>query len=317
MVGEGKRSPIGLGVLGAMALTSAACTAVLGVTDVPEGPDDAKSTATSGGTSSGHTGNATGGTGTSSGKTSSGGSVSSSGTTGPASGGTAGASATSGTGGGVGGTATGNSSSGTAGSGGTGASSGGVTGDGFPTPNTYFSEGPAIGSPRAIDGYTFAYSDGMSTSSVGMDTFCATGSDVMADSAFKYFGAGVGVNVDQVMATSGSVPPLGVATETGTSGLSYALTGIDGITASAIRINVCTVASAAGCPAADTFCVGLTSASGTIPWGAFNTECYDNNAGTALTDPPPGLAQIQFLVPSTLSGPIPSWSFCVQSLSIQ
>ena len=277
------------------------------------GDTSGENTSTSGDDTSGNNGNS--GTGTYTGGTSATGSDTSTtaGTGGTASAGTA-------TGGTATGTATGGTASGSTATAGTATGGTGGTGTGISTTNNYLTEGTAaIGAAGAIDGYTFAYNDGMSTASVMMGSFCGSGSDVMADSAYKYFGAGIGVNVDQAMATSMTSPPVSAAPETGTAGISYTLSGVNGISATGIRMQICTVMPdpTSGCPAADSYCYNLTAATGTIPWTMFNTECYSPSSGTALSGAPSGLSQIQFAVPSNTMAAIPSWSFCVGSLSIQ
>jgi hypothetical protein len=57
--------------------------------------------------------------------------------------------------------------------------------------------------------------------------------------------------------------------------------------------------------------VTLTSASGTVPWTAFNTQCW-SNTGTFLSGPPAAPTHIEFQLPS--SSAQSSFNFCVESV---
>jgi hypothetical protein len=149
-------------------------------------------------------------------------------------------------------------------------------------------------------GYTFAFSDsGGSTACVDATAFCASGISAAANATFTNFGGGIGVNLDQQSAPPSTVNSVSLA---GTQGVSYALSNLP----PGARIAV----ESGGTQ----FCSNLTSASGTVPWGSFNTKCFDSPPdGVALTPASALATSIQFEVPSATTAQ--TWSFCVTALT--
>jgi hypothetical protein len=159
-------------------------------------------------------------------------------------------------------------------------------------------------------GQTFAYSDsdppgtGTSTASlVPGSKVCVTGTaaQVPDANAFPvYWGAGVGINLDQSQAP-GSTPAVFVPTSTG---VSYAL---DNLPPNArILIGDATLAG--------DYCYNLTSASGIIPWTSFAKECWAGGANTPLAGPPTDATSIRFQVYTDTNAAHP-FDFCVTNLS--
>jgi hypothetical protein len=158
-------------------------------------------------------------------------------------------------------------------------------------------------------GYAFAYSDmndgGSSSASLASDgTLCVHGTSVGAvcsdQTCFSsYWGAGMGVNVNQASGTSSPVANYPAA---GSTGVTYALDSLPPNT----RLVV-------GDSTTD-YCVTLNAASGSIPWTNFNSACWDGS-GTSLSGPPASFTSVRFQVASDdVNGGFSDFNFCVDRL---
>ncbi len=239
------------------------------------------------GTSSGDDGGASGG-GSSSSSSSSG----------------AGRSSSSGSGSGAGTSGGGSSSSGAA-SGSSSGSGAGAIDSGPPCDAPVASGAVALtghylaSSVIAMGGYAYAYSDGMgSTACVDATALCGTGTTGVANSAGTIWGAGIGFNVNQAVATGPASPPLNSYAATGV-GIAYAL---DALPAQGMRI----IVDSGGTD----YCAPIAAASGTVVWGTFNTKCWDDS-GTFLSGPPTA-THIQFQV--TADAASTPFDVCVTSV---
>jgi hypothetical protein len=168
-----------------------------------------------------------------------------------------------------------------------------------------------------MGGYAFAYSDsavgGTSTACISPTQFCAVGTvDVDNYPATPdHYGAGIGFNLNQAQATSCTGTPIMPYTISSSAvGVAYTLSNLPAGGARLIIGDA--VTSDAGVTTGTDYCVLLTSASGTVPWAKFNTECW-SNAGTFLTGPPANPIHLNIGLPS---GATPSsFDFCVNALS--
>jgi hypothetical protein len=151
-----------------------------------------------------------------------------------------------------------------------------------------------------MGGYAYAYNDTMSTSCVDSNALCGSGSTVVMDSAGKYWGAGIGFNLNQAMATSSTSPPINTFAATG-SGITYTLSAFASTGGMRIIVD----------QGGTDYCAPITSASGTVKWSSFNTKCWDNS-GTVLSGAPTA-THINFQVNSGMS--TGSFNFCVTAVS--
>jgi hypothetical protein len=158
-----------------------------------------------------------------------------------------------------------------------------------------------------MGGYTYAFSDAMgmpagtSTACVSAGAFCGVGTTGVQSAAT--WGAGIGLNLNQAMATSATSPPISAFQATG-SGIAYALSGIS----AGVRV---IIDNSPNYPTVVDYCAPISGASGTIPWAMFNTKCWDNS-GTSLTAAPTMAHHVQFQVFATSAAG--SFNFCVTSL---
>jgi len=163
----------------------------------------------------------------------------------------------------------------------------------------YFSVPPI---PIGMGGYTFAFSDGLpmgSTSCVSTTAFCGMGTIGVANATYTIYGGGIGVNLNQVIATGAASPPILTLPATG-AGIAYTLSSLPTLGARLIIDN-----------AGKDYCAILTAASGTVDWASFNTACYSPATGVALAGPPTA-THVEFEVPSGMTAG--SFNFCVTSL---
>ena len=251
------------------------------------------------GSSGAHSGSSSGSGGGGSGASSSG--SASSGSGGGGSGASSSGSASSGAG------SSGGSSGASSGTGGSGSVDAGVacgapTTGGIPlTGNAYASSGPT-GVP-GMGGYAYAYADstppalGTSTACVDATAFCGTVATGMVSAST--WGGGIGVNLNQ----QGGGSAVGMFAATGT-GIKYALSGL---APQGMRILIDNVTPT------NSYCANQTAASGTIPWSAFNTTCWQPDGGSGLSGPPTMATHINFQVNATASPG--TFSFCVTSLA--
>jgi hypothetical protein len=152
----------------------------------------------------------------------------------------------------------------------------------------------------SMGGYAYSYADtGGSTACVDTIALCGMGTTGLQTPAnsMTVWGAGFGVNLNQGM---GTMTP-GVCAATG-GGIAYALTGA--LPPQGMRI----VIDNAG----KDYCAPLAATSGTVPWSAFNTQCWAPAGGVGLTGAPTMATHLQFQVNAGAAAG--TFDFCVTSL---
>jgi hypothetical protein len=174
-------------------------------------------------------------------------------------------------------------------------------------------------------GYAYSYSDSTITANPGTSTSCIEATQLCAKGTIDldnytatlpagqdHYGAGIGFNLNQPQATGCTSPPIMPFTvPAGSLGISYKLSNLPMGGARLIIGNGVTEAD--GGASGTDYCVPLATASGTIPWAQFNSECWTDQ-GTFLTGPPTGPIHINIGLPSsaTLTS---TFDFCVDSMS--
>ena len=120
-----------------------------------------------------------------------------------------------------------------------------------------------------------------------------------------YSGTGmVGLNINQAQ-TGTPTPPVNSYTPTGT-GITYNLTNTG---QSALRIQIQAADGATN--ANDRWCATVDSATGTIPWASFNTQCWTGGTGVAYAMQP--ITAVIVIVPGALTPT--TYNFCINSIS--
>jgi hypothetical protein len=158
----------------------------------------------------------------------------------------------------------------------------------------------------AVGGYAYAYTDSQtapipSTACVDSNALCGAGITQVADSKGNTWGAGVGITLNQAMATSSTNPPANQFPLPATStGVRYALSALPAQGAKLIIDN-----------AGVDYCANITAVTGTIDWISFNTKCWDGS-GTAL-EAPPTATHLQFQATAVASAT--PFDFCVTSVA--
>jgi hypothetical protein len=129
----------------------------------------------------------------------------------------------------------------------------------------------------ADGGYAYAYGDGMgSTSCVASNALCMAGETAVVDPTGRVYGAGLGINLNQAMATGSASPPVNIyPVPTSATGIIYTLSALPYQGAHLIIDDNGT-----------DYCSTLVASTGTVAWSKFNTKCWDNS-GNPLTGPPP------------------------------
>jgi hypothetical protein len=162
------------------------------------------------------------------------------------------------------------------------------------------------GSVIGDGGYAFSYADGItpggSTACVNSTALCATGQTGV--SSMTVYGAGIGFNLNQMMATSSASPPINTYSVMGV-GISYSLSNMP---TQGARI---AIGDSDGTTGTD-YCATLPGKSGTVLWSSFNTKCWDNS-GTSLSGPPSNPVHVEFQVPAGATAA--PFDFCVTSVS--
>jgi hypothetical protein len=155
----------------------------------------------------------------------------------------------------------------------------------------------------ADGGYAYAYSDMMgSTGCLDASAFCGAGTTGVATSNGTVWGAGIGVSLNQAMATGMASPPIETyAVPTTDTGISYTVSPLP---SQGMRL----IIDDNGMD----YCAVVTVATGTVPWSSFNTACW-NNSGTALTGAPQAATHLQFQV--TASTATTPFNLCVTAVS--
>jgi hypothetical protein len=149
-------------------------------------------------------------------------------------------------------------------------------------------------------GYAYAYDDGAgSTNCMDANAMCTSGTTGAMSSTV--WGAGIGVNLNQAQGTATNPnPPVGSLAATGV-GIGYSISSLP---PQGARIAIDSNGT--------DYCAVLTGSSGTVPWSAFNTKCW-NGSGTSLTGAPSVATHIEFQVPATAAAT--PFAFCVDSVS--
>jgi hypothetical protein len=154
-----------------------------------------------------------------------------------------------------------------------------------------------------MGGYSYNYADKMGSMACNdANALCGAGMTAAKDTAGMIWGAGIGFNLNQMMATGSASPPINMfAVPTTAKGIAY---GLSALPTQGARL----IIDQAG---AD-YCFTMAAGTGNVPWAMFNTKCWDNS-GTALTGAPSMATHIQFQVnAATAAG---SFDFCVTSVS--
>jgi hypothetical protein len=150
-------------------------------------------------------------------------------------------------------------------------------------------------------GSTVAPTDFSSLGSGGQ--LCAQGS--VAGSADEANVAELSININQAEALAGTAPPIDTYTPTGT-GIAY---NIANNGASLLRLQIQAADGATN--AADRWCATIEGGTGTVPWAAFNTECWGVTGGTAYAGQP--IATVIVQVPgSSVATP---FDICINSIT--
>jgi hypothetical protein len=150
-------------------------------------------------------------------------------------------------------------------------------------------------------GYAYAYADRMGSSAcIDTTAFCGAGTTAIATPTGTVWGAGIGVSLNQAMATSAASPPVGQYAVTG-SGISYSLSDLP---MQGMRLAID--------EGGQDYCAPLTTASGTIAWASFNTKCWDHS-GVALAGAPKTATYVHFQV--TAATAMAAFDFCVTAVS--
>jgi hypothetical protein len=168
------------------------------------------------------------------------------------------------------------------------------------TTSCFHSDGKSAG------GYAFYYNDGTSTSCVNSSELCTTGSVGVSSSTI--WGAGFGVNVNQVMGGGDAGSPT-----LSSSGLTWAVAG----SAPPGTIQIGITAASGPCkatPSGGGCCFRPTTMSGgTIPWSSFIPACYNGASDAGSFSPSDGLVNVQFQVVAGTTAQ--TYNYCVTSLS--
>ena len=153
---------------------------------------------------------------------------------------------------------------------------------------------------RKLGGYAYAYDDMMgSTACIDATSLCGTGTTAVTNASGSIWGAGIGFNLNQAMATGSASPPVQTYAATG-AGIAYSLTILP---PQGMRV----VIDENGTD----YCAPIASASGTIPWASFNTKCWDDT-GSSLSGPPGAATHILFQITADASST--PFDVCVTSV---
>jgi hypothetical protein len=153
-----------------------------------------------------------------------------------------------------------------------------------------------------MGGYAYSYNDGTSTACIDATAFCGSGSTTVTDTMGKLWGAGIGFNLNQAMATGTASPPIQMYMVPATAkGITY---GLSALPTQGARLQI----DLGGTD----YCTPLMAATGTVMWSSFNSKCWDNS-GTALAGPPATATHILFQV-TAVSAATP-FDFCVTKIA--
>jgi hypothetical protein len=176
-----------------------------------------------------------------------------------------------------------------------------------------------------MGGYAYAYGDWSITANPGTSTSCISSTQLCAKGTIDldnytatlpagqdHYGAGIGFNLNQAQAMNCESPAImSYTVPSGSMGISYTLSNLPMGGARLIIGNAVTAAD--GTVTGTDYCVALPTASGTIPWSQFNSECWTDQ-GTFLTGPPAGPIHINIGLPSSATT-TSTFDFCVTAMS--
>jgi len=295
------------GGAGGSAVPDAAVDAAV---DVPSSPDAIRpSDLSTGGSAAGASGS--GGAGGTAGQagSASGGKTSNGGTAVAGSGGSnvGGTTGQAGSSGGATGGASTSATGGAGATGGTTTATGGVTATCTPVPKSTggISCPGGLCAVGAYSGYNFTFSDKTKSSVCMLPTsLCGAGTVGAQDPpTYSVWGAGFGFSLSLLTTTTTDVP-----VQLAGTGVTVTVTSLP--TNADMRLQVKHYVGTAP----TTYCAIMTTATQTIPWTSFNTQCWDPAKGVALTGPP-NSSNFQFQASSrTTAG---SFDFCVTALSFK
>jgi len=156
--------------------------------------------------------------------------------------------------------------------------------------------GPATGSKATVMPATF----------MAMTQLCASGT-ITADTTYASV-AGMGWNINQAKAISATPSPTETVAASGT-GLAISVGSVTGLTlatggGSQLRVQIKTATA--------DFCAGLSTAVSMIPWGMFNSKCWDTTlaGATAFTAGTP-IKAVELVVPSSGTAVIGPFNVCL------
>lgn len=159
--------------------------------------------------------------------------------------------------------------------------------------------------PKVIGngGYAYAYSDAAKggASSACVDTLALCGAGMTGAMSAATWGGGIGVNLDQIMATTSTSPPIGKFAATG-SGISYTLSNLP---SQGARIIIDSGAM--------DYCAPLSTASGTVKWADFNLTCWAPTPAGDLSGAPADATHVNFQVDASAAAA--PFDFCVTAVS--
>jgi hypothetical protein len=159
----------------------------------------------------------------------------------------------------------------------------------------------------AYSGYNFTFSDKTKSSVCMLPTsLCGAGTVGAQDPpTYLVWGAGFGFSLSLLTTTTTDVP-----VQLAGTGVTVTVTSLPTNADMRLQVKHYVGVGATG----TTYCAIMTTATQTIPWTSFNTQCWDPAKGVALTGPP-NSSNFQFQASSrTTAG---SFDFCVTALSFK
>jgi hypothetical protein len=150
-------------------------------------------------------------------------------------------------------------------------------------------------------GYVYHYDDGTSYGCVDSANACITGQTAAQGTNYStIWGAGIGINVNQANGASAK----STVTPTSTTGLAYA------VSPSTLPTQGLRIVLSGGTV---DYCAKITTASGTVPWTSFTTDCWDTPPDGGVYSGTGAFSSVEFQVPAVAAAG--SFSFCVDSVS--
>jgi hypothetical protein len=189
-----------------------------------------------------------------------------------------------------------------------------VSAGAIPLSSNFLTAGAAGTKLGGALGYAYFYNDSMngvggtSTSCLDSTALCTVGMTDISNVTGSFYGAGIGFNLNQAQSTSCTSTPINSFTVPTSDGISYTLSNLP---PGGARLIIGNAVTTNGVSTGTDYCAPLPSASGTIPWAQFNSECW-TDTGTFLTAAPPGPIHINIGLPSGTTAN--SFDFCVESI---